>query len=206
VTARLSTLVTALAFAAGSLTAQTHSYDWPKSISVETQRVLARLADSAHALDLPADAIVAKAAEGVLKGADDARIVRAARGLLAELIAARSALPPGAGSALLNAAASALHAGIPLSGLTKIVLAGGSNETQLAIGLVALADLSANGVRPATAGDAIVELLKRHAPEADITALRTSVARDIAAGNAPESALGERMDRLLRSLDTRKDP
>lgn len=205
-TARIVVVLLMLVGARLDARAQTRDYEWPKSLSVETRTVLARLADSARTMNLPADAIVAKAAEGVLKGADDARIVRAARGLLDELIAARAALPAGAGPTVLNAAASALHAGVPRMTLGRIVSAGARSETDLAIGLVAVADLAASGVPAVGAGDAIVELLRRHAPEADITALRTSVARDIAAGNSPESALGSRMDRLLRVLETRKAP
>jgi hypothetical protein len=60
-------------------------------------------------------------------------------------------------------------------------------------------------VPPKAAGDAIVELLRRRAPESDISALRAAVARDVAAGNGAASALGARMDGLLRSLGTGKE-
>jgi hypothetical protein len=190
--------------ASAEVRAQAAEYNWPQSLSAQTRASLTRLADSARTMDLPAEAIVAKAAEGVLKGADEVRIVRAARTLFGELSIARSVLPPRASASLLNAAASALHAGVSSAALSKLVAAGSGSEHDLAIGLVAVADLAASGVAPSEAGSAILELLKRRAPEADITALRTSVARDIAAGNAPGSALGARMDGLLRSLETRK--
>jgi hypothetical protein len=166
--------------------------------------VITRLADSARAANLPADALIAKAAEGVLKGADEQRILRAVRTLYAELTDARAALPSNAGTTLLTAAASALHAGVPRATLTKIVSAGAKTETDLAIGLVAVADLAASGVPANRASDAIVELLRRHAPESDITALRAGVATDIANGRAPESALGARMQGLLRVIEARK--
>ena len=69
--------------------------------------------DSAVAAGLPRDVLVAKAAEGVLKGADDARIVRAVRMLVTDLGTAKGLLRVGASSSLLTAAASALRAGIP---------------------------------------------------------------------------------------------
>jgi hypothetical protein len=203
---RLATVCVWLTFAAClDARAQAPDYNWPKSLSSETRIALTKLADSARAANLPADAIVAKAAEGVLKGADDARIVRAARTLLGEMSTARSVLPAHAGFAVLNAATSALHAGVSPATLSGLVAASAGSETDLAIGLVAVADLAASGVVPAEAGSAIAELLKRRAPEADITALRTSVARDIAAGNTPQAALGKRMDGLLRVLETKKE-
>ncbi|HYV99714.1 MAG TPA: hypothetical protein VE967_19800 [Gemmatimonadaceae bacterium] len=177
--------------------AQDRPYAFPASLATETRATLTRIADSARAANVPADLIVAKAAEGVLKGADDARIVRAARTLFGELVRVRAVLPPSAGSALLSAAASALHAGVPVPTIVRLSAAG-ANESELATGLVAAADLSASGVPPARAGSAIETLLKRHAPEADIAALREGVARDVAAGRAPESALGARLDGLLK--------
>ena len=202
---RRAMLLVACLLAVSSAEGQATGYEWPRSLTGETRVVLTRIADSARIMNLPVDAIVAKAAEGVLKGADDARIIRAARTLLEELTAARAALPAGASPTVLNAAASALHARVPMPTLSKIVAAGGASETELAVGLVAVADLAASGVPPADAGGAIIELLRRRAPESDIAALRTSVARDIAAGSAPGSALGSRMDRLLRTLERRKE-
>lgn len=198
-------LAVAMLVAVQTTDAQATAYDWPKSLSADTRTTLTRLADSARALGLPSDAIVAKASEGVLKGADDARIVRAVRVLVEELSTAKTALPQGTGATALHAAASALHAGVPVATLSKIISAGARNETELGIGLVAVADLAASGVPPADAGGAIVELIKRHAPEADVTALRIAVARDVAAGRTPGSALGSRMDVLLRSLESRRD-
>ena len=184
----------------GVLHAQGHAYEFPGSLSAETRITLTRIADSARAAGLPAEAIVAKAAEGALKGADDARIIRAARTLFGELTEARAALPPNTGVTALTAAASALHAGVPRVTLAQIAGAGATNESELAVGLVAAADLVANGVPPSRAGGAIVELLRRHAPESDITALRTAVAGDVARGTVPDSALGLRMQRLLKTL------
>src|SRR5256885_15532589 len=73
--------------------AQGPAYEFPSSLSAETQLTLTRIADSARAARLPVQAIVAKAAEGALKGADDARIIRAVRTLFGELSEARAALP-----------------------------------------------------------------------------------------------------------------
>src|SRR5262245_30195979 len=81
-------------------------------LPANVEAVVNRLADSARARGLPSDPLFAKAAEGVLKGADSTRIVDAVRRLLGELETARSSLGACAGSGELAAAASALHAGV----------------------------------------------------------------------------------------------
>ena len=170
----------------------------PERLAPETRAALTRLADSARAAGLPAEPIVAKAAEGVLKGADDARILKAARSLVAELGAARLALP-GASASVLTAAASALHAGATprlVRDLREAASARGNGrdrDADLAVALISVADLAASGVQAERAGSAISQLLRRGAPEAEITAFRASVARDISEGAGPEQALSARM-------------
>ena len=198
--ARTFVLSLSAALVSGVAHAQAHTYEFPGSLSAETRMTLTRIVDSARATGLPEQAIVAKAAEGALKGADDARIIRAARTLFGELTEAHAALPAGTGTTVLTAAASALHAGVPRAMLVKIASAGAADESHLAVGLVAAADLAASGVPPNQAGGAVAELLRRHAPETDITGLRAGVASDVARGSAPDSALGFRMQGLLKTL------
>src|SRR6185437_5079601 len=69
-----------------------------------------RIADSVRASGVPRDPLVSKAAEGVLKGADDARILDVVRRFARELATARAALGTCATTPELVAAASALHA------------------------------------------------------------------------------------------------
>lgn len=49
----------------------------PAQLAAPTRDTLQRLIDSARAVGLPGEPLMAKAAEGALKGADDTRIVRA---------------------------------------------------------------------------------------------------------------------------------
>jgi hypothetical protein len=180
--------------------------DLPAQLSTGTRQVITRLGDSLRAAHLPDEPLYAKAAEGVLKGADEARIVAAVRTLARELSDARVALGANAGDADLVAAASALHVGASPGMLkqlrdTHVAAAGG---TSLATPLVALADLLTRRVPPAVAAAAIDSLVARRAPGDDFAALRVAVERDIDAGRTPEAAVAQRTQVLLRSIDARR--
>lgn len=195
--------VAALVCAASSLGGQqpATAADLPARLSVSTRQAIARLGDSLRAAHLPDEPLYAKAAEGVLKGADDARIVSAVRTLARELGDARSSLGDGADAAELVAGASALHVGATptmLKQLREAHLAAGRSGTSLATPLVALADLLTRRVPPPVAAAAIDSLVARRAPGDDFAALRAAVERDIDAGRAPEAAVTTRMQGLLR--------
>jgi hypothetical protein len=147
---------------------------------------------------LPDEPLYAKAAEGVLKGADEARILSVVRTLARRLGEARVALGSGVEDADIVAGASALHEGASRAMLTELGdthrAAGGG--TSLATPLVALVDLLARHVPPVTAASAIDALVARRAPSDDFAALRAGVARDIYAGQAPEAALAQRMKNI----------
>ena len=184
---------------AASASAQTRqSPPFPERLAPDTRAALARLADSARAAGLPAEPITAKAAEGVLKGADDARILKAVRSLVAELGAARAALP-NASTSVLSAAASALHAGASARTLRDIAEAADARrdaagrDADLAVAFISVADLAASGVSAERAGSAVAQLLRRGAPDAEISAFRAGVAQDISEGRAPEQALTARV-------------
>ena len=191
-------IVLLIAAAATAAAQAPQASPFPERLAPETRAALTRLADSARTAGLPAEPIVAKAAEGVLKGADDARILRAARSLVAELGAAHAALP-GASASVLTAAASALHAGASPKLVRDLRDAAsargnaGDRDAELALALISVADLAASGVHAERAGSAISQLLRRGALEAEISAFRASVARDISEGAGPEQALSARM-------------
>jgi len=181
---------------------------FPAGLSAPTRDALRRLADSAQAAGLPAQVIVAKAAEGMLKGADEARIIRAARSLLVELMIARDVLPHGASLGMLTAAASAVHAGVSPQTVSRLIRSGESvraGEVDLSISLIALTDLVASKVPAESAANAVEQLLRRRAPEAELTAFRAAVAHDIASGESPQAALDSRTKALVRTLDSRAD-
>ncbi len=169
--------------------------------------VVNRLVDSARARGLPADPLVAKAAEGALKGADSTRIVNAVRRLLDELEVARAALGPISPSAELVAAASALHAGVTPSQLAHVAQLGGSGGSAksdwLVMPLVVLADLVARRVSADVAVSSLETLLSRAAPDAEFASLRAAIERDIAHGTSPDAAMRARSAAVVRTLDAK---
>lgn len=188
----------ALAVTLGSVAAHAQA-----SGDAATRDTIARLADSLRAAGLPAEPLLAKAAEGRLKGADDARILRAVRALARELGEARSALPASASTATIVAAASAIHAGVRADDVRRVVTTRGASDGDMGVALVTLADLVASRVPPSDAVAAIANLLERRATEGDMTALRLGVAQDVGAGRAPAEAVQTRARVLVDRLDTR---
>ena len=198
---RIVVLCALSAVATSALPAQDGSAALPARLSPAARDTILRLVDSARARRLPAEQLVAKASEGVLKGADDSRVVRAVRSLLRELEDARSALPPASPAATIAAGASALHAGVSGEELRKLASAhsGASRDpADLAVALITLADLVANNVPVRAAASSVEELLRRGTPEAEMAAFRTGVAEDIRLGRTPETAIAARTRALVR--------
>ncbi len=163
-----------------------------------------RLVDSARTRGLPTDPLVAKAAEGALKGADSTRIVNAVRRLLDELEVARTTLGPSSASAELVAAASALHAGVTPSQLAHVAqLSGSPKSDRLVMPLVVLADLVARRVSADVAVSSLETLLSRAAPDAEFASLRAAIERDIANGTSPDAAMRARSAAVARTLDAK---
>jgi len=182
--------------------------DLPAQLAPATRQAIARLGDSLRSAHLPDEPLYAKAAEGVLKGAEDVRILAAVRVLARELGGARGALGIDADDAELVAGASALHVGATPAMLTQLRdthRAAGNIEarTSLATPLVALADLLTRRVPAPAAAAAIDSLVARGAPADDFAALRTAVERDIDAGRAPEASVVQRTQVLLKGIDAR---
>ncbi|HEX9563374.1 MAG TPA: hypothetical protein VF981_05365 [Gemmatimonadaceae bacterium] len=173
----------------------------PTSLSQASRDTLRRLADSTRAMGLPTEPLLAKAAEGALKGASDARVLHAVRTLMRELHDARAALAPGASTGTLVAAASALHAGVSREGIGRVALAREASDGDLGLAFVTLADLVANGVPVTDATTAIVDLVSRRAGEAELTVLRLGVARDVGTGRTPADALQTYTSQLLKALE-----
>ena len=176
------------------------TYDLPARFGNETRRELTRVIDSARAEGVPTSPLVAKSAEGVLKNADDARIVRAVRTLATELRTARTLMPADASPSILMAAASALHAGASRDALSRLAAARSASrgETDLAVALVTLADLQASRIPADAAALAVEALLRRGVSEQEYAEFRTAVGRDVAAGRPPEAALTGRLGEITR--------
>ena len=155
-------------------------------IDARTRAAVGRIIDSTRAAGLPVEPLVDKALEGALKGAEPGRIIGAVSALSRRLAAARAALGTGAQEPDLVAAAGALSVGI--SRETLVRLRDASADVSVAIPLVVLSDLVARGVPADTATAALIALASRGATAEAYLALRSDVARAIAAGAPPAVA------------------
>jgi len=188
----------------GALAAQSSA----PQLSASLKASVDRLADSARALGLPTDPLFAKAAEGMLKGADEPRVMVAVRRLARELSDAKAALGEGATAAELEAGASALHAGVGLDLVARVGRATKERTTpgRLVMPLVTLADMVARNVSPVTAVASIEALIGRGAVDLQFAALRSDVERDIAAGERPDVAMQRRSASIVKGLENRPRP
>jgi hypothetical protein len=175
----------------------------PARLGAETRVAIERLIDSVKASGLPTTPLVYKASEGVLKGADDRRILAAVQSLARELSDARTILGSASNTALLTAVASALHAGVVPSDVRRLVRPAPSDADAhaLTIALVTLVDLVAKRVPPSLAASSLAELVARRVPESQYVALRSEVEQDILGGRAPDAAIVSRTRAHVRLLD-----
>lgn len=189
-------VLSTLCLLAGAAGAQERTL--PDRLSPAARTALERLIDSARTVGIPRPPLYDKAAEGVLKGADDERIVHAVQSLARELGDARGAVGSGASTAAITAAASALHAGVSASELKRLAHPAGTapDDATLATALVTLVDLVAKRVPVDLATSSIQNLIERRATNRQFTALRNDVEQDIQAGRAPEASLAGRLRTL----------
>ena len=191
---RLVSLSCALVLLASQAAAQT----LPEKLSRETRDSLASVIAEAKTVGLPTDALYAKAAEGVLKRADEARILLAVRNLSRTLSDARSALPAGAASSTIVAAANALQAGVERGVISRYAAVSRGSQADLSVALVTLADLIASKVPTRAASQSVEQLLRHGVRDSELASFRAAVIGDIQAGSNPEDALRSRA-RLVRA-------
>ena len=177
---------------------QVSAQSLPDRLSRETRDSMQLVIQQAAAAGLPTDPLYAKAAEGVLKKADDARILLAVRNLARTLGDARGALPANAGPGTIIAAASALQAGAERAVLMRYVTASKGSEADLAIAYVTLADLIASSVPVTAASNSVEQLLRSGMRDRELAAFRAAVVRDIQGGAKPEDALRARVPAVSR--------
>ncbi|HXT17161.1 MAG TPA: hypothetical protein VN706_16080 [Gemmatimonadaceae bacterium] len=195
---KLSLLALAAVVMASSASAQ--DAPLPASLAPATRALLQQLIDSVGALGVPRKPLADKAAEGVLKGAEADRIVRAVRSLAQEIETARGALDGTNDLALLGAAAGALHAGVSANDLRRLAHPAGASADPptLATALVTLVDLVSKRIPVDVATLSIQSMIDRRANEKQFRALRSDVARDVLAGQSPEASLAARTRAQLR--------
>ena len=176
----------------------------PELLSPATRASIERLADSLTQEGLPAYALRDKAAEGALKGADDARILAAVASLAGRLRESRTLLGQRAASDELIASASALYAGVPSAGIARLVAAQRQRNpapaSSLSIPLTVLAELASSRVPSDVAIASVDALLAGGARDVDFGAFRLSVERDIRQGRTPRDAVSTGMKSTLRGL------
>lgn len=202
---RVGTLIVLLPAA---LTAQDTRATLPGALRESTRAAVIALADSLTREGLPGNGLYAKAAEGVLKGADDSRVLDAVRSVASRLREARRALGPHASAPDLEAGASALFAGVSSAALARFApRAGMATPTQtLANTLTVLADLVWKGVPVARATRSIEALTARGAYDRHLTALRAAFDQERNAGRDPVASLDRGTAQVLRTLDRPSSP
>lgn len=181
--------------AAALTTAGAQERALPDRLAPATRAALERLIDSARTGGVPSAPLYDKVSEGVLKGGDDERILRAVRTLARELSDARAVFGASAELPLLSAGASALHAGVSPAELKRIAKPSGQapDVGTLTTALVTLVDLVAKRVPVALATSSIQSLVDRRASDRQFTELRSGVEQDILAGRAPDASVTARV-------------
>jgi len=171
-----------------------------RRLDTATLHTVSGVIDSAKLQGLPIEPLVQRALEGAAKHAAPAQIAAAVRRLAQELATARDALGMESSPAELDAAASALRAGVRPADLTQLR----HRRTQsLTVALAALADLVSSGVPPDSAAAAIIALAAS-ARDDQIAEFRRAVERDIALGAPPAAAAAVRVDAAVRQTPARR--
>jgi hypothetical protein len=177
-------------------------------LSATSQASIRALVDSLRSERLPASALIDKAAEGALKGADDRRIIDAVRALAQRLRTSRTLLGATASDDELLASASAIFAGVPDASIARLARAHRTRHERdvrdgrgsLSAALSIVAELASASVPPDLALSSVDALLTRGARDTDLSAFRNAVDRELRGGVAPREATNTGLQRTLREL------
>ena len=185
---RSARAVSALALAAAAFApARAQDPRIGNRLDAPSRAALVALLDSARAQGIPVEPLMQKVNQGVAIGADGPRIVAAVRNLTHEMATAHRALGTVATADEIQAAASAVHAGVPAVELGRIKKQSGLRRS-LTLPFTVLADIVSRGV-PVEAGvNAIRSLVGAGAKDTDINDFQRNVSGDIAKGAPPAAA------------------
>lgn len=183
----VSVVIVTVALAVSSAAAQDERL--ARRLDSTTYAQVAIELDSARAVRLPVEPLIARALEGASKNAPGARIVAAVHRLAADLAAARRALGETSTTTELEAGASALRAGVDATALADLRRA--RPHYALTVPLAVLADLVARGVPADTAARFVVTFAP--ATDEQFVIFQRNVERDIALGAPPIAAAAVRM-------------
>lgn len=198
--------VIAAVTARAQVVARTDSTVLPARIAAPVRNTIANLADSLDREHLPGFALRDKAAEGVLKGADDARILTAVNALAQRLRSARELLGASSSSDELLAASSALYANVAPSAISSLVSSHRRKATtaappvSLTVSLLVVAELATARVPNDVALSTVTDLIRRGAADGDLRAFRAAVDRDIRQGMTPRDAATSGASRIANGL------
>lgn len=144
---------------------------------------------------LPTDLLKAKVAEGTAKGATPTRIADAVALLASRVDSVARLLAPAVTTPELHAGAEALSVGVSAPSLRTLRSAAGRRSAEPYFLFVVR--LMRRGVTQEQAVRAARALIDRQAAPNTLLALADDLARDVAAGVAPDAALNDRMTRLV---------
>lgn len=178
----------------------------PERLAPATRAAIGQLMDSLDSEALPSRALRDKAAEGVLKGADDARVLTAVRALAQRLRRASQALGHEADDDALLAASGALYVGVSPDGITRVAAAHRRNGDRgsLSVPLTVLSELVLAQVPVDVAIASLDTLLARGAADDDLRAFRSGLERDIRGGRAPRVAAEAGVRQVLQGVGRQK--
>jgi hypothetical protein len=174
----------------------------PDRLAFGTRANIQALADSLDAERLPSFAILDKAAEGALKGADDSRILTAVRALASRLRSGRQLLGPRASDNELLAVSNALYAGVSEQAIMRLATAQRARDASVPLtsALSIVAELASSSVPADLALSSVEALLARGARDGELAAFRVAVDREIRGGVSPREATAEGLKRALGNL------
>ncbi|MBL0937808.1 MAG: hypothetical protein IBJ03_02875 [Gemmatimonadaceae bacterium] len=193
----------ALATALEELPAQARRDSPAAGIAPATRAAIELLVDSLTSERLPGDALRDKMAEGVLKGADDQRILIAVRSLASRLRDARGLLGPGSDSDELKATASALFVGVDRRAIVRLAEARRKrgSGTSLTVPMTIVTDLAMQRVPLDIATSSMESLLEGGALDRDLNAFRRGIERDLQQGKTPRDAVSTGVRTTLNGMN-----
>ena len=153
------------------------------------------IVDSARLAKLPTAPLVDKALEGAAKGSDGQKIVAAVHQLSVRMGSAKRVLRTNANADEVNAAVSALDAGVSVHDLALVAAASGKRPVTMP--LTVLADLIERKVPVPTATNLVVQMARSGVKDSEFALFQRNVRADVDHGADPAVAATTRARGLV---------
>jgi hypothetical protein len=160
-----------------------------------TLTAVTAIVDSARISKLPTAPLIDKALEGAAKGSDGQNIITAVHQLSVRMGSAKRALASNATPDEINAAASALDAGISVRDLARLRAAAGKRS--LTLPLAVLTDLVGEKVPIPTATNLVLQLVRSGVKDAELAMFQRNFRADVDHGADPTVAATTRARGLV---------